>query len=59
MEIRYEGVGDNMQVGDLVDDGLDNIGIVCRINRMACFVKFPNEQKNDGWYLLDDLELIT
>ena len=50
-----------MQVGDLVNDGLDNIGIVCRITGFAghYFVKFPNEQKNDGWYLLDDLELVT
>ena len=50
-----------MKIGDLVDDGLDNIGIVCKKTLAKdghYFVKFPNAQHINGWYWGEDLEVI-
>ncbi len=55
-----------MKVGDLVDDGLGNIGIVCKktlANDGHYFVRFPNAQHSqlslDGWYWNNDLKIIS
>ena len=55
-----------MQIGDLVDDGLDNIGIIVDFgwffpeasNRQRAYlVHFPDTTQN-GWYSDNDLEAI-
>ena len=54
-----------MKVGDLVNDGLGNIGIICK--DCWCdghyFVQFPNAQHSqlslNGWYWAEDLEVIS
>ena len=53
-----------MQVGDLIDDGLDNIGIVVELGWLmpwaklrAVLVHFPDPELN-GWYEAKDLEKI-
>ena len=55
-----------MKIGDLVDDGLDNIGIIVDFgwffpeasNRQRAYlVHFPDTTQN-GWYSDDDLEAI-
>ena len=55
-----------MQIGDLVDDGFDNIGIIVELgwlmpesmNRLpAVLVHFPDPKLN-GWYEAKDLEKI-
>ena len=50
-----------MKVGSLVDDGLDNIGIVAASrNTTYCsvFIQFLNAQHISGWYNEEDLEVI-
>ncbi len=54
-----------MQVGDLVDDGLGNIGIITAVdkNRLCSpyFAQFFNTYDGDditGWYTDGDLEVI-
>ena len=52
-----------MQVGDLIDDGLDNIGIILELGYMqgdnfpAVLVHFPDPELN-GWYEAKDLEVL-
>jgi len=55
-----------MQIGDLVDDGLDNIGIIVDYGwffpesghkTRAYLVHFPDTTQN-GWYSDDDLEAL-
>ncbi len=51
-----------MKVGDLVDDGLDNIGIVTASrNTTYCsiFVQFLNREHISGWYNKEDMEVIS
>ncbi len=55
-----------MKVGDLVDDGLGNIGIICKktlANDDHYFVQFPNAQHSqlslNGWYWSEDLKVIS
>ncbi len=52
-----------MQVGSLVDDGLDNIGIVTAVSTIngLVFVKFLNAVNAEyisGWYDEEDLEVV-
>jgi len=53
-----------MKVGDLVDDGLDNIGIVVEVGwrgswwKPAAVVHFSDPELN-GWYEAKDLEAIN
>jgi len=50
-----------MKVGDLIDDGLDNIGIIVELGNpdldimTAILVHFPDSTLN-GWYEAKDLE---
>ena len=55
-----------MKIGDLVDDGLDNIGIIVDYGwffpesghkTRAYLVHFPDTTQN-GWYSDDDLEAL-
>ena len=55
-----------MKIGDLVDDGLDNIGIIVDFGRFfpeasnrqrAYLVHIPDTTQN-GWYSDNDLEAI-
>ena len=58
-----------MQIGDLVDDGLDNIGVIVELGwifpesvsgRIAAYlVHFPTFPKGNGWYDDNDLKLIS
>ena len=54
-----------MRVGELVDDGLGNIGIITVANKdlpLPYFAQFFNTYDGGditGWYLPDDLELVT
>tara|TARA_Y100000592_G_scaffold96721_1_gene165769 strand:+ start:289 stop:453 length:165 start_codon:yes stop_codon:yes gene_type:complete len=54
-----------MRVGDLVDDGLGNIGIITVANKdlpLPYFAQFFNTYDgNDitGWYTDGDLEVVT
>lgn len=51
-----------MKVGDLVNDGLGNIGIICKktlAHDGHYFVKFSNAQRINGWYHDEDLEVIS
>ena len=53
-----------MQIGSLVDDGLDNIGIVTAIANQRphrVFIQFLNAVNAEyisGWYNEEDLEVI-
>tara|TARA_R110000824_G_scaffold27721_1_gene93886 strand:- start:511 stop:678 length:168 start_codon:yes stop_codon:yes gene_type:complete len=55
-----------MKVGDIVDDGQDNIGIIVELGKYygcgldsepAYLVHFPDTTQN-GWYSDDDLEAL-
>ena len=53
-----------MKVGDLIDDGLDNIGIIVELGWLmpwakirAVLVHFPDTTLN-GWYEAKDLEAL-
>ena len=54
-----------MKVGDLIDDGLDNIGIIVELGWLngrpsrlpAVLVHFPDPELN-GWYEAKDLEAL-
>ena len=46
-----------MKVGDLVDDGLDNIGIIVEVRERILNVHFPDTTLN-GWYEVYDLEAL-
>ena len=50
-----------MNIGDLVDDGLDNFGIILNLIRGAevdiYWVHFPMGDGIDGWY--DDCDIRT
>ena len=57
-----------MNIGDLVDDGLDNIGIIEALGwifpesgrkQPAYLVHFPAAPLHDGWYGDYDLKLIS
>ena len=57
-----------MKIGDLVDDGLDNIGIIEALGwifpesgkkQRAYLVHFPAAPQHDGWYDDYDLKLIS
>ena len=57
-----------MKVGDLVDDGLDNIGVIVALGWIfptsggktrAYEVLFPSSPQNNGWYEDYDLKLIS
>tara|TARA_R100000808_G_C2092917_1_gene112652 strand:- start:15 stop:212 length:198 start_codon:yes stop_codon:yes gene_type:complete len=57
-----------MQIGDLVDDGLDNIGVIVDLGwtyptggqrQPAYLVHFPTFPKGNGWYDDNDLKLIS
>ena len=54
-----------MKVGDLVRyryDGLENVGIACRETLASdgyFFVQFPNTQHINGWYSIEELEVIS
>ena len=50
-----------MKVGDLIDDGLDNIGIILKKNKCMDNVDiywchFPNGEGIDGWYDCNDIK---
>ena len=52
-----------MQIGTLVDDGLDNIGIVTNQRKatQCVFVQFlnaVNAEYINGWYNEEDLEVL-
>jgi len=55
-----------MQIGDLVDDGFNNIGMImeagwgCSTNMQAeaYLVLFPADPTQNGWYSIYDLKLI-
>ena len=53
-----------MQVGDLVDDGLGNIGIITVVNKdlpLPYFAQFFNTYESwviTGWYNDEDLEVV-
>ena len=56
-----------MQIGDLVDDGLDNIGIIVEFgwffpetsNRQRAYqVHFPADTTQNGWYSSYDLKVL-
>ena len=56
-----------MQIGDLVDDGLDTIGVIVDFGwifpessskQRAYFVHFPTDTTQNGWYSSYDLKLI-
>ena len=59
--------GGVMKVGDLVDDGFDNIGMIvevgwgCSTNTQvqAYLVHFPADTTQNGWYSPYDLKLIS
>ena len=60
--------GDIMIIGDLVDDGLDNIGIIVALGWIfpesggktrAYEVHFPSTPQHNGWYDDYDLKLIS
>ena len=59
-----DGNNKNIKPGDLVDDGLGNIGIVVEIttklnsSTVCYFVNFYDYQLN-GWYESYDLEVIS
>ena len=55
-----------MEIGDLVDDGFDNIGIIVELGwffpeskskARAYLVHFPDTTQN-GWYSDNDLEAV-
>ena len=53
-----------MKVGDLIDDGLDNIGIIVELGWLMHWTKhrtvlvhFPDTELN-GWYEAKDLEAL-
>ena len=57
-----------MQIGDLVDDGLDNIGVIVALGwtyptgglrEPAYKVHFPADTTQNGWYSPHDLKLIS
>jgi hypothetical protein len=57
-----------MQIGDLVDDGLDNVGIIVDFGWLfpdsgrqvrAYLVHFPSTPQHNGWYDDNDLKLIS
>ena len=57
-----------MKIGDLVDDGLGNIGIIENLGwifpesgrrQPADLVHFPTAPQHDGWYDDCDLKLIS
>ena len=57
-----------MKVGDLVDDGLDNIGVIVALGwifpesgkkQRAYEVHFPSALQHNGWYDDYDLKLIS
>jgi len=53
-----------MQVGDLVDDGLGNIGIITVVDKnstLPYFAQFLNTYEGwviTGWYTDEDLEVV-
>ena len=51
------------KVGDLVNDGLGNIGIVCKktLGVDQYYVQFSNDPRRQlsGWYWRADLEVIS
>ncbi len=55
-----------MKVGDLVDDGFDNIGFIvevgwgCSTNTqdLAYLVHFPADTTQNGWYSIYDLKKV-
>jgi len=53
-----------MQVGDLVDDGLGNIGVIRRVtlagdnHYLVHFLNPPSTEYN-GWYSIYDLKVIS
>ena len=56
-----------MQIGDLVDDGLDNIGVIVDLGwfyprsgkRLQSYcVHFPSSPQHNGWYDTYDLKWI-
>ncbi len=56
-----------MKIGDLVDDGLDNIGVIVQLGwtyptggqrEPAYLVQFPADTTQNGWYSSYDLKLI-
>ena len=57
-----------MNVGDLVDDGLGNIGLIVALGwifpesgkkHRAYEVHFPSTPQHNGWYDDNDLKLIS
>tara|TARA_A100001011_G_scaffold85111_1_gene89136 strand:+ start:761 stop:955 length:195 start_codon:yes stop_codon:yes gene_type:complete len=51
-----------MQIGDLIDDGLDNIGIVLKKlyedDTEIYWCHFPNGDGIDGWYDCYDIKVL-
>ena len=61
--VRMARVGGSMQIGSLVDDGLDNIGIVTAVSKVndLVFIQFLNAvngSQSNGWYCEEDLEVL-
>jgi len=59
--------GGIMQVGDLVDDGLDTIGVIVELGwifpssgrkEQAYKVIFPTDTTQNGWYSSYDLKVL-
>ena len=61
--------GGSMNIGDLVDDGLGNIGFIVALGwifpesgikkQRAYEVHFPSTPQHNGWYDDNDLKLIS
>lgn len=57
-----------MQIGDIVDDGLDNLGVIVDLGwiyptsgkkQRAYKVRFFKDPDYNGWYDVYDLKLVT
>ena len=66
--VGFHVQGGSMNIGDLVDDGLDNIGVIVALGWIfpesggktrAYEVHFPSTPLHNGWYDDYDLKLIS
>lgn len=53
-----------VEIGDLVDDGLGNIGVIRRVtlagdNHYLVHFLNPARTAHNGWYSVDDLKVIS
>ena len=66
--VGFHVQGGSMNIGDLVDDGLGNIGFIVALGwifpesgkkQRAYQVHFPSTPQHNGWYDDYDLKLIS